>query len=150
VVIASALWGALRPDDRIPPYRLNVCSRLLGFDRLEPTWRTVLPAVLAKAAGPRGIVLDLRSPGFQAIGKPEGAAHRTVTLRVLPDAGHRSIGNVIAKRVRGEVARHLLETAADPSTTDELADALSDRWPVRVDPPDGPSQAWTIRIRPSD
>src|SRR5262245_59870853 len=42
VVIASALWGALRPRDRIPSYRCHVCSRLVGMGRLEPTWRTII------------------------------------------------------------------------------------------------------------
>jgi cytoplasmic iron level regulating protein YaaA (DUF328/UPF0246 family) len=150
VVIASSLWGALRPDDRIPPYRLDVCSRLLGLDRLEPAWRTVLPKVLAKAAGSRGVVLDLRSPSYQAIGKPTEMTDRTVTVRILPEPGRRTMGDVVAKRIRGEVARHLLETAADPSTPDELADALSECWPARLDPPAGPSQPWLIRLRPGD
>ncbi len=76
LIVTSALWGAVRSDDRIPAYRLHVCSRLAGMDRLEPTWRTVLPAVLAGAAGARGVILDLRSPTYQAVGKPSGLAQR--------------------------------------------------------------------------
>ena len=150
VVIASSLWGALRPFDRIPSYRLDVCSRLIGCDRLEPVWRTVLPTVLADAAGPRGVVLDLRSPGYQAIGVPAIESGRRVTIRVLPEAGARSVGNVIAKRIRGQIARHLLDVGSDPSTPDDLADVLSDRWPTRLDPPEGPTQPWTLRLRPPD
>ena len=150
VVICSALWGALRPDDQIPAYRLHACARLTGLDRLEPMWRTLLPQALARAAGPHGVVLDLRSPAYQALGKPAGAASRTVTLRVLPESDKRTIGDVIAKRIRGEVARYLLECESQPGDTDELADVLGQRWPVRLDPPAGPSQAWIIRLRPRD
>ncbi len=150
LVIASSLWGLLRPADRIPAYRLHVCARLVGMDRLEPAWRTVLPAVLNEAAGPQGVVLDLRSPAYQAIGKPTGISSRTVTLRVLPEAGGRTIGDVIAKRIRGQVARHLLETDVPPNTPDELVDVLNDRWPARLDPPEGRTGAWTVRLRPRD
>jgi len=54
LIVVSALWGALRPADRIPSYRLHVCSHLVGLDRLEPMWREVLPAALAAAAGNHG------------------------------------------------------------------------------------------------
>src|SRR5688572_7862164 len=63
LVIVSALWGALRPTDRIATYRLNVCARLVGMDRLEPAWRGLLPPILTDTAAGRGPVLDLRSPG---------------------------------------------------------------------------------------
>jgi len=151
VIVTSALWGALRPVDRIPPYRLDVCSRLVGLDRLEPTWRTVLPDVLAGAAGDGGVVVDLRSPGFQAIGMPSGLGDRTVLLQVAQrDAGGRWIGDVIAKRVRGMAARALLESDTAPDDAEAVAAVLSDRWPVEPRPPRHPGGPWTLRLTADD
>ena len=151
LVVASSLWGALRPGDRIPSYRLHVCSRLVGMDRLEPTWRTVLPEVLASAAGRDGPVLDLRSPAYQAIGMPAGQAHRTVTLRVdQAGGGGRRIGDVTAKRIRGQAARHLLESAEEPDEPDALAEILAERWPVRLEAPARPSRPWTLTLTADD
>ena len=147
VVVASALWGLLRPADRIPPYRLNVCSRLAGIDGLVPAWRTVLPDVLAEAAGPRGVVLDLRSSSFQACGMPAGLGDRTVTVRVVGDAvDGRRVGNVFVKRVRGQAARHLLESGEAPGDPVALAGVLAERWPVVLDPPARPGGPWTVTL----
>ena len=66
LVVNSALWGLLRPTDRVPPYRLHVCAHLLGLEDLEPVWRSALPDVLADAAGGHGVIVDLRSPTYQA------------------------------------------------------------------------------------
>jgi len=145
VVVTSAVWGALRPADHIPSYRCHICSHLVGMDRLEPTWRAVLPDVLRDAAGPRGLVLDLRSPTYQAAGMPEGLGRRTVTVRVRRfDADGRRIGDVVAKRTRGEAARRLLESGTDPVAPGELADALSDRWPVQLDPSSRDGGPWSM------
>jgi hypothetical protein len=150
VVVASALWGLLRLSDRIPSYRLHVCSRLVGMDRLEPTWRTVLPDVLAAAAGPDGHVLDLRSPTYQAIGMPEGLGDRTITLRVDQGSAGRRIGDVVAKRIRGQAARLLLESAAEPNEPDALADVLAERWPVRLEAPARLGKHWTLTLTADD
>jgi hypothetical protein len=149
LLIVSALWGALRPADRIPAYRLHVCSRLVGMDRLEPGWRSVLTPVLTDAAD-RGPILDLRSPVYQAVGRPTGLDDQTVTLRIRPSPGGPAhIGDVIAKRVRGQAASHLLSSEADPDEPLDVADLLATRWPIEVDPPAGRNRAWTITLRAS-
>ena len=146
VVVASARWGALRAGDRIPPYRLNVCARLVGVDRLEPAWRTVLPAVLAEAAGPRGPILDLRSSSYQALGMPAGMTDRTVTLALAHDAAGRRVGNVIVKRVRGQAAHTLLEAGGPVRDPEAMAEVLGERWPVRIEPPTRPGKPWTLTV----
>jgi cytoplasmic iron level regulating protein YaaA (DUF328/UPF0246 family) len=153
LVIVSALWGAVRPADRIPPYRLNVCARLVGMDRLEPAWRSHLAPILLDAAARRGPILDLRSRVYQAVGRPTGLDDQTVTLRIRPSPGGPAhIGDVIAKRVRGEAASHLLSSEADPEDPLDIADLLATRWSLEVDPPAGRTRTWTITLQsdPSD
>jgi cytoplasmic iron level regulating protein YaaA (DUF328/UPF0246 family) len=150
VVVASALWGLLRLSDRIPSYRLHACARLVGMDRLEPTWRTVLPEVLAAVAGPDSLILDLRSPVYQAIGMPVGLGDRAITLRVDQRSVGRRIGDVVTKRIRGQAARLLVESAAEPNEPDALADVLAERWPVRLEAPARSGKPWTLTITADD
>jgi uncharacterized protein len=151
LVITSALWGALRPTDRIPAYRMRVWSNLVGMDRLEPHWRVFLPDLFAELAGPNGVVLDLRTPAYLALGMPSGLSHRTVVLRVdgFSASGQR-IGDVIAKRIRGEAAHLLLESGAEPNEPDALADILGERWPARLEPPERQGRPWMLSLTDDD
>jgi cytoplasmic iron level regulating protein YaaA (DUF328/UPF0246 family) len=146
VVVVSSLWGLLRPVDRIPPYRLHLDSRLLGMGRLSDSWRAVLPRVLAVAAGPSGVVLDLRSPGYQATGMPDALGDRTVSLRVPQSRFGDRMGDVVAKRVRGQAARHLLESGESANDPQALADMLADRWPVELASPARAGGTWTLSL----
>jgi cytoplasmic iron level regulating protein YaaA (DUF328/UPF0246 family) len=151
IVITSPLWGLLRPDDRIPPYRLSFLSQLEGFDaRTDTAWRAVLPDVLASACGRRGLILDLRSPQSQAIGKPTGLAGRTVELRVQQRGFGRHIGDVIAKRVRGQAAHHLLESGAEPARPDDLAATLGEQWQVSLTVPASTDKPSTLTLIADD
>jgi uncharacterized protein len=118
------------------------------MNRLEPAWRTLLPDMLTEAAARRGPILDLRSPAYQAVGRPAGLDDQTVTLRIRPSPGGPArIGDVIAKRVRGEAASHLLSSQADPGDPLDIADLLAARWPIEIDPPAGRTRTWTITLQ---
>jgi cytoplasmic iron level regulating protein YaaA (DUF328/UPF0246 family) len=150
IVIASPLWGLLRPGDRIPPYRMYIFSRLVGMERADAEWRPVLPDVLASAAGSAGLILDLRSPENQIFGRPRGLGDRTVSLRVRQDGTGRRIGDVVAKRVRGEAGHYLLESGIEPSGPDELASVLGERWPVELSRDDRSRGQWRLTLVADD
>lgn len=136
VVVVSALFGALRPGDRVPPYRLSMDVALTGLGKLASVWQPALELVLAPAAG-RGLVVDLRSSTYAAAWRPVGAlAERTVGVHVVrEEAGRRSVVSHMAKHTRGLVARHLLESGVDPRTPEALADALGETFRVELDAP---------------
>ena len=149
VIVTSALWGLLRLHDQIPAYRLYLFSRLLGLDRLDAEWRPVMSPVLAAAGEGAGLILELRSPEFQMIGKPTDLANPSVTLRVEQRGFGRRIGDVVAKRLRGEAARLVLESGEDPAEPDELAAILGERWPVSLGP-GRPRGSWTLTLIADD
>ncbi len=148
VLIVSALWGALRPNDRVPSYRLSMDGDLPGTGPLARLWRGELPAVLERVAGARGLVIDCRSGPYTAAAPPAGAlARRTVAVRVLREvAGRRSVVSHLAKHTRGEVSRYLLEQDADPRTPAALAEMVGARWPAELTPPPRPGTPWTLDV----
>ena len=134
VVVISALFGALRFGDRVPPYRLSMDVDLPGVGKLAATWREPLDGVLPEVVG-RGLVVDMRSSTYVAAWRPSGAlAERTVSVHVVRETDRgRSAVSHMAKHTRGLLTRHLLEEAIDPGTPEALADALGDRYDVTLD-----------------
>ncbi len=111
VLIASALWGVVRPGDRIPYYRLSAKAKLKGVGPLAAFWRPQLAAALPDRTG--DLVVDMRSGAYAAAWKPRQAD--LVAVRAFSESrGKRKPVSHMAKAVRGEVARALLEAKRAP------------------------------------
>lgn len=118
LVVVSALYGALRPGDRIAAYRLSMSVTLPSIGPLARLWRGHLDAPLTAAAG-RGLVVDCRSSTYVSAWRPRAdLARRWVQIRV-PGATH------MAKHTRGLVAATLCRSAADPRSIDGLIEVLA-------------------------
>lgn len=118
VLIASALWGVLRPADRIPYYRFSAKARLDGIGGLAAFWRPVLTEALPDKEGT--LVVDMRSGAYAAAWKPKRAT--LVAVRAFSEVkGKRKPVSHMAKAVRGEVARALLESKEPPESPEAAA-----------------------------
>ncbi|WP_432495077.1 YaaA family protein [Kineococcus gypseus] len=141
VLVVSALWGVLRPGDRVPGYRLSMGTDLPGTGPLAAFWRPHLGAALA----PSGVVVDCRSAAYAAAWAPDAAtAARTVRVRVL------RAGRVVshaAKHTRGLLARHLLTRAGRaPRTPAELLDATAGAFGAQLLEPERAGTPWTLEV----
>jgi hypothetical protein len=117
VLISSALWGVVRPGDRIPAYRLDMSVRPPGIGGLTAYWREPLRASLPD----RGLVLDLRSGSYAAAWQPKRATRLAVRGFTETPDGTRTVITHMAKRVRGEVARLVLQ-AGGTERPEEVAE----------------------------
>jgi uncharacterized protein len=116
VLIASALWGVVRPGDRIPAYRLSIDARLPEIGGLAAYWRPALQAALPDS----GLVVDLRSGPYAAAWRPRDAA--VVGVRAFTErGGRRTAISHMVKATRGDVARLLLEAPRPPRSAEHVA-----------------------------
>lgn len=127
ILIFSGLWGALRLDDDVPPYRLAMGVKLPPLGPLAAFWRPSLTAALQPIADGR-LIVDMRSAPYAAGWKPRTnvAAVRVVQERIVGGVAKRSIVSHMAKATRGAVARALISADTDPATTEDLAKTLLD------------------------
>jgi cytoplasmic iron level regulating protein YaaA (DUF328/UPF0246 family) len=112
VLIASALWGFVRPNDRIPAYRLSMGATLPRIASLPALWRDPL----RKALPDEGLIVDLRSGSYTAAFKPKQAT--VVGVRAFVDG--KTISHMV-KATRGDVARILLASGETPERPDDVA-----------------------------
>lgn len=108
VVIASALFGAVRGSDLIPAYRFSAGARLPGSGTLAARWKPILGPVLADLPG---LVVDLRSGAYAQLAPVRGAV--TVRVRYVAPDGSRSVVSHFNKHAKGLLARALATTTAN-------------------------------------
>jgi len=147
VVLVSARWGALRLNDEVPPYRLNMCFRLPGLGHAPQAWQPSLAKVLPAAAG-RGLVVDGRVAGYAVAWRPKGAlADRTVAMKPVRDLkSGKGPASQNATHIRGVVAHRIVQDNIDPSRPEELAEALSAHFEVQLRKGVGPGKTHELRI----
>jgi len=123
VLIASALWGVLRPGDRIPYYRFPAKARLTGIGPPSAWWRDALTAAMPDRPGE--LVIDMRSAAYASAWKPKRAT--LLAVRAFTDqAGKRKAVSHMAKAVRGDAARVLLSSKKAPMDPEAAAAVLRD------------------------
>jgi len=131
LVVASALFGLVRPTDAIPAYRLSGSTSLPGLGGLASLWR---PVVEPELAAHRGLVVDLRSGPYARLAR----APHAVQVRVLRDTdGARTVVSHDNKWTKGLLARALCEqgarTVADVAAAGESVADLVEVDGLRVD-----------------
>ena len=133
VLIASALWGVVRPDDHIPYYRLSAKARLGRIGPIASWWREALAEALPDEEG--SLVVDMRSGAYAAAWKPKRAV--LLAVRAFSEqGGKRKPVSHMAKAVRGEVARALLQAKKAPADAEGAA-AIAEAAGFRVELSDG-------------
>ena len=147
IVVVSALWGAVRLGDRIPPYRLNMCGRLPGLPHLPDLWREPLSEVLPPAVG-RGLLVDCRSAEYATAWRPKGPlAERTVVVKVFREVGgRRGAVSHNAKHMRGVVVRRIVTDGIDARRPEALAEALAPHHVVDLVAPARPGRVWELQV----
>ncbi|HEV7935332.1 MAG TPA: peroxide stress protein YaaA [Actinomadura sp.] len=145
LAIFSGLWGVLRIDDPIPPYRLAMGVKLPPLGALAPLWRPALSGVMR----PGGLVVDMRSAPYAAAWRPQAPTVMVgvVRERIVDGMVRRSVVSHMAKATRGKVARDLILADAEPETPEELAKILGDLGHiVELTSPTGSGRPWKAEV----
>ena len=127
VAVTSALFGLLRPGDRVPAYRLSGDTALPGLGTVAGAWRDSLGPAVEEAVGD-GLLVDLRSTSYAAFWRPPASiAPRVATVRVLHEVGgRRQVVSHFNKATKGRIVRAVLEHGSRPRTPSAMAALLRD------------------------
>lgn len=116
--ILSGLYGLLRPLDGIQPYRLEMGSRLKTRRgaSLYDYWRDQISKALNEQADAVGtdILVNCASQEYFGAVAPKPLKLKTITPVFMEDKGNGPrIVSFFAKKARGAMARHVVQTRAN-------------------------------------
>ena len=125
VLIVSAIFGVLRPNDSIPNYKAKIKSS---------DWKPALkPALDGLAAD---LIIDCRSSTYAGVWQPP--TEKTVAVRVFKkERGKLSVITHLSKKYRGELTRVLLKAGKSPKTPTELFEIASKNFECKLQKPKG-------------
>jgi len=133
VLIVSALFGLVKPLDQIFQYKIKIDSKL---------WRDAIASISEKYVNE--LVIDCRSSTYKNVWtiNPEN----TVDVRVFKvTETKRSVITHMSKKYRGELTRHLLMQATDPTTPADVHRMAAELFECELHPPTS-GQPWALDL----
>jgi uncharacterized protein len=108
VVVLSGLWGATRPPDLLPAYRIGIATQLPRIGTLPTLWRAPLNSALDDLVAGEGAI-DLRSSGYSQMYRPSSAAApRLIEVKITGPDGKRAAASYQSKVAKGRLVREML------------------------------------------
>ena len=133
VVIISAKYGAVRPDQLIESYKAKIDNNAM---------RDRVAAVLDPIKTP--LIIDCRSSTYKTVW--HSPVEKTVEVQVSTVVeGVRKIVTHMSKKTRGEIARLLLQSRSLAKTPEDLYAIISEKYPCALTPSDG-VKPWTLEV----
>ena len=133
VLIVSALFGLVRPLDKIFSYKEKIDNKL---------WREAVAQVSAKYSNE--LIIDCRSSTYKGVWTINPL--NTVEVRVFKVNGaERSMITHMSKKYRGELTGHLLKQTTDPTSPAEVQRIAAQLFECELHAPaDG--QPWALDL----
>jgi cytoplasmic iron level regulating protein YaaA (DUF328/UPF0246 family) len=92
VLIFSALWGVVGPDDRIPFYKLPPKTKLKGIGAPAAFWRPALVEALPDKKSE--LIVDMRSAAYASFWKPKQATLLPVRAFTERDGERKALSHI--------------------------------------------------------
>jgi len=133
VVIISAKYGAVRPDQLIESYKEKIDKKAMR----EPVAQ-VLDVIKTD------LIVDCRSSTYKTVW--HSPIDKTVEVRVSTVVdGVRTVVTHMSKKTRGEITRWLLQSRSVPKTPEDLYAIVSEKYPCALTPSDG-VEPWVLEV----
>jgi len=133
VVIISAKYGAVRPDQLIESYKEKIDNSAM---------RGPVGKVLDALKTP--LIVDCRSSTYKTVW--HSPVDKTVEVRVSTVVnGVRTVVTHMSKKTRGEITRWLLQSRSMPKTPEDLYAIVSEKYPCALTPSDG-VEPWVLEV----
>ena len=133
VVIISAKYGAVRPDQLIESYKAKIDNNAMR-DRVAAVLEPIKTA----------LIIDCRSSTYKTVW--HSPVDKTVEVQVSTVVdGARKVVTHMSKKTRGEIARLLLQSRSVAKTPEDLYAIVSETYPCALTPSDGVNP-WILEV----
>lgn len=122
VVIFSALFGLLRPEDKIPNYKLKMATKLFDKKKLSKYWNIAITSVLKELLNDQIVCNLLPNEFMLAFDTKKITPRYELTFSFLQENKLGELKSIThwTKALRGSLIRYLLTQANNLDSIDEI------------------------------